>query len=96
MMKKFTLFFATAATMLFGSVTSASAQQTEEDIDWINYAEDVTTAMNSYGEGKPGINGIYLCNWNPTTGKYTFVTAGGEYGTQAIVTNRGMKMYDVC
>lgn len=93
MMKKFTLFFATAATMLFGSVTSASAQQTEEDIDWINYAEDVTTAMNSYGEGKPGINGIYLCNWNPTTGKYTFVTAGGEYGTQAIVTNRGMKMY---
>lgn len=93
MMKKFTLFFATAATMLFGSVTSASAQQTEEDIDWINYAEDVTTAMNSYGEGKPGINGIYLCNWNPTTGKYTFVTAGGEYGTQAIVTNRGMRMY---
>lgn len=93
MMKKFTLFFATAATMLFGSVTSASAQQTEEDIDWINYAEDVTTAMNSYGEDKPGINGIYLCNWNPTTGKYTFVTAGGEYGTQAIVTNRGMKMY---
>lgn len=92
-MKKFTLFFATAATMLFGSVTSASAQQTEEDIDWINYAVDVTTAMNSYGEGKPGINGIYLCNWNPNTGKYTFVTAGGEYGTQAIVTNRGMKMY---
>ena len=32
MMKKFTLFFATAATMFFGSVTSASAQQTEEDI----------------------------------------------------------------
>lgn len=93
MMKKFTLFFATAATMLFGSVTSASAQQTEEDIDWINYAEDVNTAMDSYGEGEPGINGIYLCNWNPTTGKYTFVTAGGEYGTQAIVTNRGMKMY---
>ena len=93
MMKKFTLFFATAATMLFGSVTSASAQQTEEDIDWINYAVDVNTAINSYGEGKPGINGIYLCNWNPTTDTYTFVTAGGEYGTQAIVTNRGMRMY---
>lgn len=93
MMKKFTLFFATAATMLFGSVTSASAQQTEEDIDWINYAVDVTTAMNSYGEGKSDIDGIYLCNWNPTTGTYTFVTAGGEYGTQAIVTNRGMRMY---
>ena len=93
MMKKFTLFFAAAATMLFGSVTSASAQQTEEDIDWINYAVDVKTAINSYGEGKPGINGIYLCNWNPTTGTYTFVTAGGEYGTQAIVTNRGMRMY---
>lgn len=92
-MKKFTLFFAAAATMLFGSVTSASAQQTEEDIDWINYAVDVKTAINSYGEGKPGINGIYLCNWNPTTGTYTFVTAGGEYGTQAIVTNRGMRMY---
>ncbi len=93
MMKKFTLFFATAATMLFGSVTSASAQQTEEDIEWINYAVDVKTAINSYGEGKPGINGIYLCNWNPTKGTYTFVTAGGEYGTQAIVTNRGMRMY---
>ena len=92
-MKKFTLFFATAATMLFGSVTSASAQQTEEDIEWINYAVDVKTAINSYGEGKPGINGIYLCNWNPTKGTYTFVTAGGEYGTQAIVTNRGMRMY---
>lgn len=93
MMKKFTLFFATAATMLFGSVTSASAQQTEEDIDWINYAVDVNTAINSYGEGKPDIDGIYLCNWNPTTDTYTFVTAGGEYGTQAIVTNRGMRMY---
>lgn len=92
-MKKFTLFFATAATMLFGSVTSASAQQTEEDIDWINYAVDVTTAMNSYGEGKSDIDGIYLCNWNPTAGTYTFVTAGGEYGTQAIVTNRGIRMY---
>ena len=92
-MKKFTLFFAAAATMLFGSVTSASAQQTEEDIDWINYAVDVTTAINSYGEGKSDIDGIYLCNWNPTTGTYTFVTAGGEYGTQAIVTNRGMRMY---
>ena len=92
-MKKFTLFFATAATMLFGSVTSASAQQTEEDIDWINYAVDVNTAMNFYGEGKSDIDGIYLCNWNPRTDTYTFVTAGGEYGTQAIVTNRGMKMY---
>lgn len=92
-MKKFTLFFAAAATMLFGSVTSASAQQTEEDIDWINYAVDVTTAINSYGEGKSDIDGIYLCNWNPTTDTYTFVTAGGEYGTQAIVTNRGMRMY---
>lgn len=93
MMKKFTLFFAAAATMLFGSVTSASAQQTEEDIDWINYAVDVNTAINSYGEGKSDIDGIYLCNWNPTTDTYTFVTAGGEYGTQAIVTNRGMRMY---
>ena len=54
---------------------------------------DVKTAIDSYGEGKPGINGIYLCNWNPTKGTYTFVTAGGEYGTQAIVTNRGMRMY---
>lgn len=92
-MKKFTLFFATAATMLFGSVTSASAQQTEEDIDWINYAVDVNTAIKSYGEGMSDIDGIYLCNWNPTAGTYTFVTAGGEYGTQAIVTNRGMRMY---
>lgn len=88
-MKKFTLFIAMVLTTLFGVKTTASAQQTEEQIKWINYAVDVTTAIQKYGSGTEG---IYLCHWDNTNNKYTFVTAGGEYGTQAVVTNRGMKM----
>lgn len=96
-MKKFTLFIAMVLTALFGVKTTASAQetgtdqsyQTEEQIEWINYAVDISTAMN-YGEGT---NGIYLCHWDAKNNKYTFVTAGGTFGTQAIATNRGMKMY---
>ena len=85
-MKKFTLFIALVLTAVFGGKTTASAQtyETEEQIEWIKYAVDLTTAMQER-------NGIYLCHWD---GKktYKFVTAGGTYGTQAIATTRGIRM----
>lgn len=85
-MKKFTLFIALVLTAVFGVKTTASAQtyETEEQIEWIKYAVDLTTAMSEQ-------NGIYLCHWD---GKktYKFVTAGGTYGTQAIATTRGIRM----
>ena len=85
-MKKFTLFIALILTAVFGVKTTASAQtyETEEQIEWIKYAVDLTTAMN-----EP--NGIYLCHWDGNK-TYKFVTAGGTYGTQAIATTRGIKM----
>lgn len=86
-MKKFTLFIALVLTAVFGGKTTASAQtyETEEQIEWIKYAVDLTTAM---GEST---NGIYLCHWDGDK-TYKFVTAGGTYGTQAIATTRGIKM----
>lgn len=85
-MKKFTLFIALILTAVFGVKTTASAQtyETEEQIEWIKYAVNLTTAM---GEK----NGIYLCHWDGDK-TYKFVTAGGTYGTQAIATTRGIKM----
>lgn len=86
-MKKFTLFIALILTAVFGVKTTASAQtyETEEQIEWIKYAVDLTTAM------KESTNGIYLCHWDGNK-TYKFVTAGGTYGTQAIATTRGIKM----
>ena len=85
-MKKFTLFIALVLTAVFGVKTTASAQtyETEEQIEWIKYAVDLTTAMRES-------NGIYLCHWDGDK-TYKFVTAGGTYGTQAIATTRGIKM----
>lgn len=47
-MKKFTLFIALILTAVFGVKTTASAQtyETEEQIEWIKYAVDLTTAMS--------------------------------------------------
>ena len=86
-MKKFTLFIALILTAVFGVKTTASAQtyETEEQIEWINYAVTFTQA-------KSAGDGIYLCHWDRQNNKYTFVNAGGEYGTQAIASNRGMKL----
>lgn len=85
-MKKFTLFIALVLTAVFGVKTTASAQtyETEEQIEWIKYAVDLTTAMKEQ-------NGIYLCHWDGDK-TYKFVTAGGTYGTQAIATTRGIRM----
>lgn len=86
-MKKFTLFIALVLTAVFGVKTTASAQtyETEEQIKWINYAI-------TFDEAKSASDGIYLCHWDSQNNKYTFVNAGGEYGTQAIASNRGMKL----
>lgn len=90
-MKKFTLFIALVLTAVFGVKTTASAQETqggyetEEQIEWINYAV-------TFAEAKSDPDGIYLCHWDRQNNKYTFVNAGGEYGTQAIASNRGMKL----
>lgn len=86
-MKKFTLFIALILTAVFGVKTTASAQtyETEEQIEWINYAV-------TFNEAKSAADGIYLCHWDRQNNKYTFVNAGGEYGTQAIASNRGMKL----
>lgn len=83
-MKKFTLFIAMTLIALFGVKTTISAQQTEEQIEWIKYAVNLENA-------KKAGDGIYLCHWDGKT-NYTFVNTGGEYGTQAIVSNRGMKL----
>lgn len=86
-MKKFTLFIALILTAVFGVKTTASAQtyETEEQIEWINYAV-------TFAEAKSAEDGIYLCHWDRQNNKYTFVNAGGEYETQAIASNRGMKL----
>lgn len=86
-MKKFTLFIALILTAVFGVKTTASAQtyETEEQIEWINYAI-------TFDEAKSASDGIYLCHWDSQNNKYTFVNAEGEYGTQAIASNRGMKL----
>lgn len=86
-MKKFTLFIALILTAVFGVKTTASAltYETEEQIEWINYAVTFTQA-------KSAADGIYLCHWDRQNNKYTFVNAGGEYETQAIASNRGMKL----
>lgn len=86
-MKKFTLFIALILTAVFGVKTTASAQtyETEEQIEWINYAV-------TFNQAKSAADGIYLCHWDSQNNKYTFVNAGGEYGTQAIASNRGMKL----
>ena len=89
-MKKFTLFVALILTAVFGVKTTASAQtyETEEQIEWINYAVTIRDAITNYGSTT---DGIYLCHWDGNK-TYTFVNVGGEYGTQAITSNRGMRL----
>lgn len=87
-MKKFTMFLASVATALFGFATTASAQyETEQQIPWINHASTLDEALEAP-------NGIYLCYMQTVNGNtsYSFVTAGGRFGTQAVTTNRGMTL----
>lgn len=87
-MKKFTMFLASVATALFGFATAASAQyETEQQIPWVNHASTLDEALEAP-------NGIYLCYMQTVNGNttYSFVTAGGRFGTQAVTTNRGMTL----
>lgn len=87
-MKKFTMFLASVATALFGFTTTASAQyETEQQIPWVNHASTLDEALDAP-------NGIYLCYMQTVNGNttYSFVTAGGRFGTQAVTTNRGMTL----
>lgn len=87
-MKKFTMFLASVATALFGFTTTASAQyETEQQIPWVDHASTLNDALNAP-------NGIYLCYMQTVNGNttYSFVTAGGRFGTQAVTTNRGMTL----
>lgn len=87
-MKKFTMFLASVATALFGFATTASAQyETEQQIPWVNHASTLEEALEAP-------NGIYLCYMQTVNGNttYSFVTAGGQFGTQAVTTNRGMTL----
>ena len=87
-MKKFTMFLASVATALFGFTTTASAQyETEQQIPWVNHASTLNEALKAP-------NGIYLCYMQTVNGNttYSFVTAGGRFGTQAVTTNRGMTL----
>lgn len=87
-MKKFTMYLASVATALFGFTTTASAQyETEQQIPWVNHASTLDEALKAP-------NGIYLCYMQTVNGNttYSFVTAGGRFGTQAVTTNRGMTL----
>lgn len=87
-MKKFTMFLASVATALCGFATTASAQyETEQQIPWVNHASTLDEALKAP-------NGIYLCYMQTVNGNttYSFVTAGGRFGTQAVTTNRGMTL----
>ena len=87
-MKKFTMFLASVATALFGFTTTASAQyETEQQIPWVDHASTLDEALKAP-------NGIYLCYMQTVNGNttYSFVTAGGWFGTQAVTTNRGMTL----
>ena len=82
------MFLASVATALFGFTTTASAQyETEQQIPWVNHASTLDEALNAP-------NGIYLCYMQTVNGNrtYSFVTAGGWFGTQAVTTNRGMTL----
>ena len=94
LLTQFTLFIALILTAVFGVKTTVSAQEpqegyeTEEQIEWINYAVTIQDAITNYGSTT---DGIYLCHWDGNK-TYTFVNVGGEYGTQAITSNRGMRL----
>lgn len=82
------MFLASVATALFGFATTASAQyETEQQIPWVNHASTLDEALKAP-------NGIYLCYMQTVNGNttYSFVTAGGRFGTQAVTTNRGMTL----
>lgn len=96
-MKKILLVFAMIVCMTTCFVSGAFAQgaqfDNEQEIPWINYSIDIANAtLENYPDG------FYLCRIQQASGtgsvegfSYDFVTAGGKYGTRAVLGNRGIK-----
>lgn len=96
-MKKILLVFAMIVCMTTCFVGGAFAQgaqfDNEQEIPWINYSIDIADAtLEKYPDG------FYLCRIQQASGtgsvdgfSYDFVTAGGKYGTRAVLGNRGIK-----
>lgn len=96
-MKKILLVFAMIVCMTTCFVGGAFAQgaqfDNEQEIPWINYSIDIADAtLKKYPDG------FYLCRIQKASGtgsvdgfSYDFVTAGGKYGTRAVLGNRGIK-----
>lgn len=96
-MKKILLVFAMIVCMTTCFVGGAFAQgaqfDNEQEIPWINYSIDIADAtLEKYPDG------FYLCRIQKASGtgsvdgfSYDFVTAGGKYGTRAVLGNRGIK-----
>ena len=96
-MKKILLVFAMIVCMTTCFVGGAFAQgaqfDNEQEIPWINYSIDIANAtLENYPDG------FYLCRIQKASGtgsvdgfSYDFVTAGGKYGTRAVLGNRGIK-----
>lgn len=93
-MRKILLFSMMVVFMTTFFVNKTFAQYgNEQEIEWVNYAIDITTATKeNYPEG------FYLCHIQRAAEgsgtalgyTYDFVTAGGLYGTHAILGNRGI------
>ena len=81
-------------TCFVGGAFAQGAQfDNEQEIPWINYSIDIADAtLENYPDG------FYLCRIQKASGtgsvdgfSYDFVTAGGKYGTRAVLGNRGIK-----
>ena len=81
-------------TCFVGGAFAQGAQfDNEQDIPWINYSINIADAtLDKYPDG------FYLCRIQRASGtgsvdgfSYDFVTAGGKYGTRAVLGNRGIK-----
>ena len=81
-------------TCFVGGAFAQGAQfGNEKQIPWINYSIDIADAtLKKYPDG------FYLCRIQQASGtgsvegfSYDFVTAGGKYGTRAVLGNRGIK-----
>ena len=93
-MRKILLFSMMVVFMTTFFVNKTFAQYgNEQEIEWVNYAIDITNATK---ENYP--DGFYLCHITQAAEgsgtalgyTYDFVTAGGQYGTHAILGNRGI------
>lgn len=90
-MKKILLVFAMIVCMTTCFVGGAFAQGAqygnEKQIQWENYAVSAAEAV-----GQP--NGVYLCCMTTENGEktYRFVNAGGDNGTCAVLSSRGLRL----